>query len=249
MSFLLGFLGIIAGIIFLFLIIYLYVIWKLNALGFKGFNLLKIKKEIENNSNSKHKQVSGMTNLLLPQIMKDFKNFNINELFLLTEKSIRTILNAIETKNLSLLESPDLNLINKKLKLQLEDLIRSDILYKYDDIIFHKHALKSYSNKDGIATIEVSSSLEYYYQKIKNGKDISKNSGKIQTRYITKFVYIIDSNAYEKDINIYGLNCPNCGAVISSLETKRCKYCKTALNIQVIDLLKCWKLIDYKENI
>lgn len=248
MSFLIGFLGVIVGIVFLLLLAYFFILSKFHSLGFKGLNLLKIKEEIENSNNDKPKQVSGMTNLLLPQIMKDFKDFNINEIYLLTEKCIRTILNSIENKDISILEDHDFNLINKKLKLQLEDLINSDIIYRYDDIVFHKHALKSYYKKDGVATIELTSSLEYYFRKEKDGKSMTKKTGKIQTRYITKFVYITDSDAYENDINVYGLNCPNCGAVISSLDMKRCKYCKTGLNIQVVDLLKCWKLIDFKEN-
>ena len=142
----------------------------------------------------------------------------------------------------------DFNLINKKFKFQLEDLINSDILYTYDDIVFHKHAIKNYSNKNGVATIEVTTSLEYYYSKSANGKIIEKNKKKKQARYITKFVYIVDNDAYKKDVNIYGLNCPNCGAIIQSLGSKKCSYCKTGLNIQVVDLLKCWKLIECKEN-
>lgn len=248
MSFLLGFLGVIFAIIVLILGIYFFLVYKFNQLGFKGLNLFKIKDEIEENSNMKPKQVSGMTKLLLPRIMKDFSDFDINHLYLLTEKSIRSILNSIENKDISVLEDKDFNLINKKLKLQLEDLINSDIIYKYDDIAFHKHALKSYSNNDGIATIEVSSSLEYFYQKEKNGKKLENGSMKKQVRYITKFVYIVDSSAYEKDINVYGINCPNCGAVIDTLKSNKCKYCGSGLNIQVVNLLKCWKLIDCKEN-
>lgn len=247
-SFFVGFLGIICGLIVLVLIVYFFLVYKFNQLGFKGLNLFKIKEEIEQNSNLNPKQVSGMTNLLLPRIMNDFPDFDINHLYLQTEKSIRTILNSVEDKDISILEDKDFNLINKKIKLQLEDLINSDIMYKYDDIKFHKHALKSYSNSDGIATIEVSSSLEYFYQKEKDGKKLKNDSIKKQVRYITKFVYIVDSSAYEKDINVYGINCPNCGAVIETLKSNKCKYCGSGLNIKVVNLLKCWKLIDCKEN-
>ena len=216
-------------------------------MGFKGINILNIKKQIENNTSNNPKQISGMTSVFLPKIMKDFPDFNIEAIYLLTEKSIRNILNSIESKDLSFLENEDFNLINKKLKLQLEDLIKSDILYKYDDIEFHKHALKNYSNHGGVMTLEVASSLEYFYSKKKDDKYLEKNSHKKQVRFLTKFVYIVDSDSYEKDINVYGINCPNCGAVISSLNKKKCNYCKTILNIQVIDLIKCWKIIDCRE--
>lgn len=249
MEFLLGFLGIIFGLIFIIALIYIIIVIKLRKFGFKSYRLSQIKKEIEEIQDSKPKQVSGMTEIYLPQILKDFPDFNINQIYLLVEQSIRKILNSIEDKNITILEDKDLNLINKKLKLQLEDLIKNDISYTYDDIVFHKHAIKNYSYKNGIATLDISSSVEYYYKKEKEGKRLTQDTGKKkQARYITKFVYIVDSDAYEKDINIYGLNCPNCGAVIHSLKEQTCSYCKTGLNIQVVNLLKCWKLIDFKDN-
>ena len=248
MAFVLGFIGVIFGIIFILIIAYIYIVTKLKGFGFNGNSLSSLKDDINELSDVLPKQVSGMTSIFLPQILNDFNNFNLNELYLLVEKSIRETLNAIENKDLSILNDKDFNLINKKFKFQLEDLINSDILYTYDDIVFHKHAIKNYSNKNGVATIEVTTSLEYYYSKSANGKIIEKNKKKKQARYITKFVYIVDNDAYKKDINIYGLNCPNCGAVIQSLGSKKCSYCKTGLNIQVVDLLKCWKLIECKEN-
>lgn len=247
MSFVFGFLGIVFGILFLLLLLYVYIISKFRALGFKSFRISSLKKEIEDNVSDEPKQISGMTRVYLPRIIDDFKDFNIEEIFLLSEKSIRAILSAIENKDISILEGKDFNLINKKLKLQLEDLINSDILYKYDDIKFHKHAISNYVNSNGVATISISSSLEYYYSKKKDGKVIDKKEKKIQTRYLTKYVYLVNSDAYENEINVYGINCPNCGAVIPSLGSKKCKYCNTSLNIQVVDLLKCWKLIEFRE--
>lgn len=249
MPFLIGFLGIIFGIIVILVGLYIFIVFKMRKFGFHGLSLSSIKDEIDDLNDNEPKQISGMTSVYLPQIMEDFPDFNLSQIYLLTEKSIRSILNAIENKNIKILEDKDFNLINKKLKLQLEDLIKSDILYSYDDIVFHKHAIKGYSFKNGVATLEISSSLEYYYKKIVDDKEVSKSSKKKkQARYITKFVYIVDRDAYEKDINIYGLNCPNCGAVVHSLKNKTCSYCKTGLNIQVVDLLKCWKLIECKDN-
>ena len=249
MPFIYGFLGVLFGIIFLLVLFYLYILFKLRKMGFHGFSLRSMKEEIEELNDNEPRQVSGMTSVFLPQILNDFPDFNLEEMYLLVEKSIRTILNSIENKDIKLLEDKDFNLINKKLKLQLEDLIKSDIIYSYDDIVFHKHAIKSYSFKDGIALLEITSSLEYYFKKIKDDKEISKKTNKKkQVSYITKYVYIVDSDAYGKDFDVYGLNCPNCGAVVTSLKKKNCSYCKTGLNIQVVNLLKCWKLIDYEDN-
>ena len=83
MAFLLGFLGVVFGLLLLIFIVYAFVVYKFNQMGFKGWNLFKIKEEIENNANNKPRQLGGMTNLLLPQILKDFPDFDIEHLYLL----------------------------------------------------------------------------------------------------------------------------------------------------------------------
>lgn len=245
-AFILGLLGVVVGILLVLLIIYFIIVRCFNRLGFPGLNLFKIKEEIEDSAPDGPKEIGGMTSIYLPQILKDFKEFNIDEIYLLTEKSLRTIFRAIETKDMFALNNPDLNMINKKLKLELEDLIDSDIIYKYDDINFHKHVIRRYENNGGVAKLEIASSLEYYFSKTKNGQDLYKKKKKDQVSCVTTFVYIVDETAYTKDIDVYGLNCPNCGAVVRALHKKECSYCHTSLNIQVASLLKCWKLIDYK---
>ena len=246
-AFLISFFGIVLGFFAIIAIIYFYIVHLFHKAGFSGLNLFKLKEELQSEEKDRYKEIGGMTSICLPQILKDFKDFSLDEIFLLTEKSLRTIFKAIENKDMALINTKDFNLINKKLKLQLEDLIDSDIIYKYDDIVFHKHVIKRYTKENGVYKLIISSSLEYYYDKIKEGKSLIKDRHKRQTSYDTTFVYIVDESAYRKDINVYGLNCPNCGAVIESLEKKKCSYCHSGFNIEVIDLLKCWKLIDYKE--
>ena len=125
MIFVIGFLGAIVGFIFLLVIIYFIIVIKLRKFGFNSFKLSSLKNEIEEIQDSNPKQISGMTEVFLPQILKDFPDFNLEQIYLLVEKLIRKMLNSIEEKNISLLEDKDFNLINKKLKLQLEDLINS----------------------------------------------------------------------------------------------------------------------------
>ena len=246
-TFLIAFLGVILGFVVVALIIYLMIARFFHKAGIRASDLKQMKDNLEEEEANRHKEIGGMTSVFLPQILKDFKEFNLDEIYLLTEKSLRTIFNAIEKKDMPLLSSKDFNMISKKMKLQLEDLIDSDIIYKYDDINFHKHAIRSYENKGGVAKLEIASSLEYYFTKTKDGKELYSNKYKDQVSYVTTFVYIADETVYTKDIDVYGLNCPNCGAVIRALNKKECSYCHTGLNIQVVELLKCWKLIDYKK--
>jgi hypothetical protein len=223
----------------------------MNKFGFQNktiTSLYKETKEIEALEKTRQKQVSGMTKMLLPEIQRDFKNFNEKEIYLLVEKSLRAIFNALEHKNLSYLEQDEFNLIKEKIKEQIIDLEDNSISYKFDDVIFHKHAIKSYKKQKDVATIEISTSLEYYYSKRKNNKDISRDDVKKQTRYTTQLIYIIDNTKTGFDINILGLHCPNCGSPVTSLHQTHCSYCKGVTNIQIASMLKCWKIINYKED-
>ena len=44
------------------------------------------------------------------------------------------------------------------------------IKLKSNDIIFHKHAIKSYQKSKGMVKLEISTALEYYYEKRESNK-------------------------------------------------------------------------------
>lgn len=246
-----GILGIIIGFLLIILLIYIFIRNLLNKFGYAGKSLQSLyqeAKQAEALEKTRHKQVSGMTKILLPEIQRDFNNFNEKEIYLLVEKGLRAIFNSLENEDISYLNDDEFNIIREKINNQIIDLQDNNITYKFDDVTFHKHAIKSYKRQKDVATIEISTSLEYYYIKRKDGKDISHDNVKKQTRYTTQLVYIIDNTKTGFDINILGLHCPNCGSPITSLQQKKCSYCKGAINIQIASLLKCWKLINYKED-
>lgn len=244
-------LGVIIGFLIIILLIYLFIRSMMNKFGFNNKTISSLYKESQEAANlekTRHKQVSGMTKILLPEIQLDFKDFDEKTIYLLVEKSLRAIFNALEHKDISYLEEDDFNLIKEKIYEQIIDLQNNNITYKFDDVIFHKHAIKSYNKQKDIASIEISTSLEYYYNKRKDKIEISRDNIKKQTRYTTQFVYIIDNSKTGFDIDILGLHCPNCGSPVNSLQQTHCSYCRSATNIQIASLTKCWKIINYKED-
>ena len=54
-------------------------------------------------------------------------------------------------------------LLFDKLKEKVEYSKQIDANIKYDDIKFHRHSIKDYQRNNGVATITIVSSLEYYY--------------------------------------------------------------------------------------
>lgn len=250
MKLLMIFLGVIFGVIIFLGIIALIIYGNLKSafqkLGFKVNNLSDMADEmnkIKREDSTRARSISGMTSLLLPTIRQDFPEFNEKELYSMTELSLRKIFNSIEEKNKDYVK--DMPLIRNSVSNIIDDYETSSISVHYDDIEFHKFALYKYERKDGVATITVSTSVGYYYRKEKDGKIIEGDTKlKKQTRYQCDFIYIYDEKKVASDAKVLAINCPNCGAAISSLGHKFCEYCGTA--VKEVNL-KSWEFSSYEE--
>ena len=248
MSGLIIFFGVVLGVLIFLTALVLIVKNKikniLNKFGYNNLNQIKeqIKQgELAYKTDPKH--VTGMTKLLIPKIVKDFPNFSENELYNKVETDLLSIFNSLENQKLE--NNFGLVLIKEKLNQKIKDMKENKVIEKYDDIKFHRHALKYYKNKDGVLNISVSTSLEYYYIKKINGKLINKDEYKKQTVYTTEYIYVYDLNKISKNQNLIGINCPNCGAPVKDLGNKVCRYCNSGLE----DInLKAWNIAIYKEE-
>lgn len=216
----------------------------LNKFGYNNLNQIQEQiKQGELAYKTEPKYVTGMTKLLIPRIVQDFPNFSENELYNKVETDLLSIFNSLENQKLE--NNSGLVLIKEKLNQKIEDMKENKVIEKYDDIKFHRHALKYYKNKDGVLNISVSTSLEYYYIKKINGKLINKDEYKKQTVYTTEYIYVYDLNKISKNQNLIGINCPNCGAPVKDLGNKVCRYCNSGLE----DInLKAWNIAIYKEE-
>lgn len=249
MKFLLVLLSIIIGVI-LFLFIIAFIVYSKvkrfgRSIGYNNFNEIKdLIKKGEYDSKYNHKHVVGMTNLLVPKIVKDFPNFSESELYNKVETGLLAIFESLENKKVT--KSDELDVIKENLEKIINDHKQNKIDERFNDVIFHKHAIKYYKKDPGVLTITVSTSLEYYYEKQINGKVIIKrNDCKKQTSYTTDLIYIYDPDEYDKHTNLIGIHCPNCGAPVKSLGEKKCSYCSSGLE----DInLKSWHISSYKED-
>ena len=106
MSFLLGFLGAILGIIVIIVVIIICIMIGVSkSMGINDlktiFNAAKNTKQIAKEDAYRQKNVSGMTVLLEPEILRDFPYFNKDLLYSIAEKNLRKIFSAIENKSLA----------------------------------------------------------------------------------------------------------------------------------------------------
>lgn len=235
-------LAIIAFIGLLFLAIYAKLRKILIETGFG--NLRSVFNEMKTSSDAiryNEKSISGMTKLLEPTILKDFPNFNKNELYSMCEKDLRTVFRCLEDKTGDGLS--EMPLLKETVLKQIADLSDDYIDVNYSNINFHNFSIKNYEKKNGAATVEIATSLEYDYKETKKSKVI-KNDNKLQKRFSCKYIYIYDVKLFGKYEHVFGINCPNCGAAVVDLGVKTCRYC----NAHIEDInLSSWQLSSYKE--
>ena len=175
------------------------------------------------------------------KIRKDFPDLNINELKSSAESNIRNILHAIETKNKDDLKNKN-DRIYAFAENKIEDL--KDNKVRIDNIKFHKTVLNKYMKNNNVATMNFQTSMEYFYKK---NNEIGR---KIQVRFDTEFIHVIDTSAYGPKIRTLGINCPNCGAPVKDIDNPHCEYCTSGIIVPTsgVELVKrVWFLDNIKE--
>ena len=191
------------------------------------------------------KSVSGMTNLLIPKIVSDFPDFEYDEMKERAENTLTQYLRAVTQKNTAVLTDG-----NTELKQQLENHIQmlsiKGLWEHFDQIKIHRTEIHQYKKADGRCIITFQSALECFHY-ITDTSSVIEGSKeyKYQTKYNTDLIYIQDRNLLENELDhALGINCPNCGAPLSSLGAKKCEYCGTP----VIEInIHAWSFSDIKE--
>ncbi|MCM1498783.1 MAG: zinc ribbon domain-containing protein [Clostridium sp.] len=173
------------------------------------------------------KSVSAMTSLLLPKIVSDFPDFQYDEMKERANNVLTGYLQAVTAANASLMKDG-----NTELKQQLADHIQmrsvQDTREHFDNVHIHQTAINQYRKTSGRCIITFQSSLEciHYITNAEQNVIEGTKAYKYQTKYNTDLIYIQDRSLVENELdNALGINCPNCGAPLSSLGAKVCEYC------------------------
>lgn len=241
-----GLFGILLAIAIIVFIIYQKIKASVGSANMKSLmNAMANAQSLEREEYTREKNVRGMTNLLEEEILRDFPDFNKNLIFSTCNDNLRKIFNALELKNYAEIENDDnLVFLRKTIKEQIRDMQSNNIQEKYDNIEFNRNAISAYSKKNGKSTIQLSTTVSYYYKTNRKDKTTFADVKK-QTRYTTEFVYVYDETEFDDSQVSFSVHCPNCGAPLTNLETFCCEYCST--HIEPINI-RVWKMTSYKED-
>lgn len=242
----------ILGIIFLALLIGIIVYVKnkierfsQSVLGTKS--LVEGFQKIEKEYVETPKSVSGMTRLFLPNIMKDFPEFHYEEMRERAEHVLTAYLLSIHNRKSQLPDYVNSDLVHQ-LEMQLQMLSNKNQKAYFNGIKIHQCELSNYTTIKGKCCITFQASVQYYHYVEDDMHQVvlGKKEVYTQSRYNIDMIYIQNRDLVEDaPEDVFGLNCPNCGAAITRLGQKHCEYCGSG----IIELnIHAWTFSDVRES-
>lgn len=202
-----------------------------SRLAFGTDSLIEGLKKTEREYENTPKSVAGATKLYMPQIMRDFPEFHLEEMRERAENVLRSYLYSIDQENSRhLTEGTD----ELRAELDTEIAMRrsEDTRERFESIKIHKTEIFKYNKAKGRVSIVFQSAVGCINYVERAGKVIKgKKDRFIQSRYNVEVSYIQDREYIaETGMDGHSLTCPNCGAPITGLGDNRiCKYCGTGV--------------------
>lgn len=203
--------------------------------------IIQQQKEEES---TRAKSVSGMNDIYLPMIAKDFPQFNYQEFKVKSENMLASALQSLSEQQVSLLVNASSDL-EKKIELEIEEHKQANTHEYYKNIDIHQTVISRYKKLKGTCVITLQTAVGYIHYIEKEGKMISGDKQyKEQTKYNVELMYVqdIDKLDDKQDSTFNIANCPNCGAKISDVGNKTCSYCGSA--IEVVNI-RVWHINDF----
>lgn len=183
------------------------------------------------------KSVSGATSLYLKQIMRDFPEFHSEEMKERAESVLLSYLQAITEGDCKLLTEGTEEL-RDSLEMKIRALRSEGCKERFERIKIHRTEINKYRKENGRCSVVYQSAFACVHYVEKDGKVVrGKKEMLSQYRYNIEVSYIQDRDVAEASADTgYALNCPNCGAPLTSLGATTCPYCDSpvvAYNIHV----------------
>ena len=193
------------------------------------------------------KSVAGATSVYLPQIMRDFPEFHLEEMTRRAEGIIRAYLQGIHEENETVLNADDVTAeLKEKLSMKIRALKNDNCHERYEQIKVYRTEIHKYRKEKGRTSIVFQSAVGHVTWLEKDGKVIKgKKDRMTQNRYNVEMCYIQDRDIVESTGDVgYSMICPNCGGAIKALGDKECPYCGTGVKEYNI---KVWYFHDVTE--
>lgn len=176
------------------------------------------------------KSLGGMTSIYLPQILRDFPEFNWEELRAEVERSVKELL---EEKNVRSAGAVRIHktVISRYQKYNGTASIRCETAAEYWT------AVESQENGRTAAR-----NMRQSAKGQRGQSAAAQQTRKKQTVCEAELVYVYDSGLSGTAASLV---CPNCGAPVEALGVKKCRYCGSVLEVSGA---RSWKVQNVRER-
>lgn len=170
------------------------------------------------------RSISAADRLLLPQVQRDFPEYNPELVLARVKQDAFTYYDSAREGRVLYKEG-----ISHALRRTLPETLPKDVA---GGIAVHRAALSAYDTaaEDKILTFQAA--VEY-----------RNSAGTLRQRKLTLKYMAAFSEDLEADVHSF--NCPSCGAPIPAIDEKRCQYCGSALKVPAA---LGWYLISLKDS-
>lgn len=251
-------LAIIAGLLLVIVGAILYIKHKLSqfsreAFGtrsfLKGIHQLRGEvKEMDHTIAETPKSLRALTKIYLPQIEKDFPEFDYDLYANKSESVLRSYFNAINAKDVSLLTEECSLTLKNNVQGIIEDLNVRGYDQTFNEVAIHGMEIAQYNKSGSTVTILLNAAVGCFdFITDRSGKVVfGSRDKKKQAVYDIELIYVQDVDkmgVYNDDA--LGVHCPNCGAPVKTLGQKFCEYCGSG--IQEVNV-RSWSFDSVKEQ-
>lgn len=176
------------------------------------------------------KSLGGMTSIYLPQILRDFPEFNWEELRTEVERSVKELL---ETKNV---RSAGVVRIHKTVISRYQK-------YNGTASILCETAAEYWTKAENQENSQTTARNVRQSAKGQHGQnDAAQQTRKKQTVCEAELIYVYNSSLSGTAASLV---CPNCGAPVEELGVKKCRYCGSVLEVSGA---RSWKVQNVRER-
>ena len=177
--------------------------------------------------NETPRSLHSMTKVYLPLILHDFPEFEYEAYRNKVESLLRSYFTAVSTKKASVLTEECSLTLKNNVQGIIDDLNSKNQKRIFSSVTLHDIQIAKYVKNGATATVFFEASVGCYsYIEDEKGNVVSgSREEKNQSVYQIGLVYVQDIDKIGSHLEGLGINCPNCGAPLTSLGAKKCEYC------------------------
>lgn len=193
------------------------------------------------------RSLHSMTSVYLPQILRDFPQFDYEAYKNKTKSLLRSYFTALSTKKVTALKEECSLTLKNNVQSIIEGLNARNVTQVFGQAVIHNVEIARYIKTGATVTIVFELAVGCYNYIEDSNKNVvfgDKNL-KTQSVYEVALVYVQDVDKLGENNEALGLNCPNCGAPVTNLGNKHCRYCGSS----VIEVnTRVWKFDSVREQ-